>query len=107
MELVLGLLTSLRPDLFNLMIALVGVGAVIKYRTKVSNELIPVILISVAFIVCSLTGWFHSTTSARWYDAFILGGIVDGFTVSAYAGLLWSALHGLYKNRKKKTGGEK
>jgi len=102
---ILGLLTSLRPDLVNLTIVLVGIGALIKYRTTWPNELIPVTLITVAFIVCSLTGWFHSTSGSRWFDALILGGVIDGLTASAFAGLLWSTLHGLYKRRRNKSGG--
>lgn len=108
MELMLGLLTSLRPDLVSLTLVLVGIGAVVKYRTTWPNELIPAILIAVSVVICSLTGWFHSnpgTGVIRWYDAIILGGIVDGLSVAAYAGLMWSFLHGVYKKHRKRTGG--
>lgn len=109
MELLLGLLTQARPELFNLTIVLVGVGALIKYRgtkkMKSSTELIPIVLSSIAFITCSLIGRFHSTATGptRLFDTFVMGGLIDGFTVSAFAGLTWSSLRGIYKNRRKKT----
>ncbi len=107
-ELIISLLSSLRPDLVSLTLALVGLGAVIKYRTTLANELIPAILIAVSFVICTATGWFHSspgTGIVRFYDAFILGGLLDGLAVAAYAGLMWSFLHGLYKKYKKSSGG--
>ena len=110
MELILGLLTSLRPDLVSLTLVLVGIGAVVKYRTTWPNELIPAILITVSVVICALTGWFHSipgTGAVRLYDAIILGGVVDGLSVAAYAGLMWSFIHGIYKKHKKQIGGGK
>lgn len=108
MEALLGLLTSLRPDLVNLTIALVGIGALIKYRgkpwMKKYTELIPIVLLAIAFIVCGLSEWFHSSESGatRVYDAIVLGGLRDGIIVTATSVLSWSALHGLYKHKKKR-----
>ena len=108
MEALLGLLTSLRPDLVSLMLALVGIGAMIKYTgkpwMKKYTELIPIVLLSIAFIVCGLTEWFHSDEigTTRLFDAIVLGGLRDGIIVAASAGLSWSTLHGLYKHKKKR-----
>ena len=93
----------LRPDFVTIALFLWIVGAVLKYRTELSNNAIPLTLFAVAFVISSIWGWFTSTYigSARIVDALVICGLVHGVIVTAIAAYGWDVVNGIKKGFKK------
>ena len=99
----MGLEHLIRSEFVTMTLFLVGLGAVLKYRTPLDNRLIPVVLFGVAFAIGSCIGYSHSLAvgGARAIDAFVDGGVVNGGVATGIAVFGWDALFGLYKRGKK------
>lgn len=85
-----------RPEFVILVLFLSGLGSILKYRTPIDNKLIPVVLFATAFLLGASTGYVHSV-EARWFEALVTGGLVNGGTATAIAVFGWDAFYGLYK----------
>lgn len=92
-----------RSEFVTMTLFLVGLGAVLKYRTPLDNRLIPVVLFGVAFLIGTCIGYSHSLAvgGARAIDAFIDGGLVNGGVATGIATFGWDAFFGLYKRGRK------
>ena len=99
----MGLETWIRPNFTFLVPLLILLGLILKYRTKIINSLIPVILYIVAFILAMIWGFCTSQyeNSALWFDAIIRAGVVQGFVVTAVAVMAYSSYHDTGKFVKK------
>lgn len=91
-----------QPELVTLAICLFVFGIVLKSRTPIDNALIPYVLWATAFVVGALGGWSHSVGPARWYDALVTGGLVNGTVATAFSTLIWDMWHGSRKRREKR-----
>ena len=104
----------IRSELAGWILILAAVGYVIKHKTLVPNSWIPVILFGVAFLVASVWGYLTSlyAGAARWVDALVMCGLVQGLVITAIATYGWDVIHGFLKygvrgRRKKKDDTEK
>jgi len=103
----------IRPDFAFIVAILLGVGTILKYRMKLHNKLIPVVLFGVAFILASIWGCIASDQTG-WkllFDMFVVGGLSQGFATTASAVLLYGSFHGTKRvysevKEKKSKGGE-
>lgn len=98
-----------RTELLGWSALLLGLGWVIKHRTLIPNSWIPVILFGVGFLVSSVWGWVTSIYIgvARWMDALVMCGLVQGLIITSIATWGWDTVHGFLKygvrgKRKKK-----
>ena len=68
------------------------------------NNLIPIILWAVSFVISAVWGYFTSgyMGGARWVDALVICGVAHGTVVTGIAVLGWDAVFGLWKNGLKK-----
>lgn len=89
-----------RPEFVTLTLFLVGLGSILKYRTPLDNKLIPVVLFGTAFLIGASTGFIHAD-EAKWFEAIVNGGLVNGGTATAIAVMGWDAFFGLYKKGRK------
>ena len=60
------------------------------------NKLIPFALFCTAFLIGASSGFVHAE-QARWYEALVTGGLVNGGTATAIAVFGWDFFRGLYK----------
>lgn len=98
-------LTNLvRPEFVSLVLFLVGLGSILKYRTPLANNLIPLVLFAVAYVIGAATGFVHAE-EAMWFEALITGGLVNGGTATAIAVFGWDFFRGMYKSGHR--GGDK
>lgn len=86
----------IRPDFVFIVPILIGVGLILKYRTALSNKLIPVFLFLVGFFIATIWGYItsHYLGGARVFDAFIIAGVSQGFVTTAAAVMIYSSYHG-------------
>jgi FtsH-binding integral membrane protein len=99
----MNLETWIRPNFAFLVPLLILLGLILKYRTKLTNSIIPVILYIVAFFLAMIWGFCTSQYehAALWFDAIIRAGVVQGFVVTALAVMTYSAYHDTGKVVKK------
>lgn len=93
----------IRPNFGFLVPLLVLIGLILKYRTKLTNSLIPVILYIVAFFLAMIWGFCTSQyeNAALWFDAIIRAGVAQGFVVTAISVMTYSMYHDTGKFVKK------
>lgn len=100
-----------RDKMWVISIFLLGLGAILKYLTPVSNRLIAVILLAVAIPATTTWGYLSSVYAGgfiRWFDAIVFGGLCHGLAVTSLAVFGWDAIYGVWKQgvfRKKRPGG--
>lgn len=99
----MDLASMMRPDFVTIALFLWVLGAILKYRTDITNNGIPLILFAVAFVVSSAWGWSTSeyVGGARVVDALVICGIVHGLIVTAIAAYGWDVVNGIKKGLKK------
>lgn len=97
----MDVLQMIRPDFITIALFLWVLGAVLKYRTTLTNNAIPLILLGVSVVLCSVWGFFTSAylDGARWIDAILMCGIVHGVIVTAVATYGWDIVNGIKKER--------
>jgi len=96
---------ELRPEFIVLALFLNILGGILKYRTPVSNELLPLILFLVACIASTIWGYGLVLGTGRALRAFVMYGIVHGTVVTAIAVYGWDLIYGLYRYGIKKKEG--
>ena len=91
--------TIIRPDFIVVALFLNVLGAILKYRTPITNKLLPVVLFGVGFVICAIWGYGTSVYAggARVMDTLLMCGIIHGTIVTAIACWGWDMLHGAYK----------
>ena len=103
----LDLLSMIRPEYITIAIGLSAIGFVLKELVpKLRNNYIPLILLAVSFVSCSLWGYgssVYKTTggSSLWIDAILFCGVIHGAIVWAIAAGGWDLFHGMAKKKKK------
>lgn len=102
-EVDMELTNILRPEFVILVFFLSGLGTVLKYRTPLSNNLIPLVLFCVAFCIAASRGFVHAT-EARMFEALVEGGLVNGGTATAISVFGWDFFFGIYKKGQVKGG---
>lgn len=92
--------TLIRTDFIVIALFLNAIGAILKYRTPLSNKLIPSVLFAISFVVCATWGWFTSVYAggARWADSLLIAGLVHGVVVTSIATWGWDTFYGAFKN---------
>ena len=102
---IMDITAMIRPDFVTIALFLWILGAVLKYRTDLTNNAIPAILLGVSFVICSIWGYATSmyVGSVRMIDAIIMCGLVHGLIVTAIAAYGWDVVNGI----KKSKGGKK
>ena len=104
------LLALIREQFLVVALFLTALGAVLKYQTDISNELIAVIVTVASFFLCASLGWFTSglVGAQRVFDAMVVCGLVHGGLIASGTVYGWDVLHGLYKfgvlRKKQKQG---
>lgn len=95
----MNVLALIRPQFLYVSLFLLIVGSVIKYRTKLYNKLIALILLLCSIVLCSLWGWFSSdyTGGQRIVDALLYCGLIQGLFVAAIPVFGWDTIYGLWK----------
>ncbi len=93
----------LRPDFVTIALFLWILGVILKYRTEITNNLIPIVLFGVAFVISSVWGWATSELvgGARVVDALVICGLVHGVIVTAIAAYGWDIVNGVKKGLRK------
>ena len=92
--------TLIRTDFIVIALFLNAIGAILKYRTPLSNKLIPSVLFAISFVVCATWGWFTSVYAggARWADSLLIAGLVHGMVVTSIATWGWDTFYGAFKH---------
>ncbi len=83
----------------------VAMGRTPEQRRLLDNiaPLIPLILFVVAFVICSVWGYYTSVYTdpdARWMDALLMCGLLHGGFAASLASWGWDIEHGFSKLRK-------
>lgn len=103
--------TLIRPEFIVIALALNALGAILKYRSPFPTKLLPLVLLAVALVICSVWGWFTSVYvgASRWVDSLLMAGVVHGGVVTSLAVFGWDAVYGVFKVglRKKNSKGGK
>ena len=105
MEYLKVLIDWIQPKFLFVVPLLLGSGWVLKNYSKVSNELIAVILlVFVAFPTCSIAGSFivDATGWERFFKVVVEYGISQGVLVTAFAVVAYDVFHGVGKYRRDK-----
>lgn len=98
----MDIVTMIRPDFVTIALFLWILGAIIKYRTELANNTIPIVLFAVSFVLCTVWGYATSeyAGSVRWMDALLMCGLVHGLIVTAIAAYGWDVVNGIKKSKK-------
>ena len=93
------LLSLIRPQLLFVSFFLLGLGSVLKYKTKINNSLIASCLVLTSFVLCSIWGFIDSsfTGMARLLDAVVYCGLIQGIFVASIPVCGWDTVYGLFK----------
>lgn len=105
MQLFEFILTWTNPDFLFVVPVLLFVGWVLKEFTKVSNELIAIILLlTVGIPICGIAGFFvsHATGWQRVFETVVKYGISQGVLITALTVVLYDVSHGISKYSKDK-----
>lgn len=100
----------IREEFIVLILFISSLGGVLKNRTKLDNDLLPIVLFVVAFFVSSILGSLTSKYEGWrfWTDVFIASGLFHGGVITSIAVFGWDAVYGLWKRGlRKKEGGAK
>lgn len=95
------LLNKLQPDFVMLVLFLIALGSVLKYRTPIDNKLIPTVLFLVSFFISSARGIIYAV-GPWWFDGFVMGGLVNGLAAVALAAWAWDTFYGMHKAKTKR-----
>lgn len=93
------LLNKLQPEFVILVVFLVALGSILKYRTPINNQMIPTVLFLVSFTINAVKGVVISV-GPWWFDGLIMGGLVNGLACTATAAWAWDTFYGLHKTKK-------
>jgi FtsH-binding integral membrane protein len=100
----------IREHFIVLILFINSLGGILKHRTKIDNNLLPIVLFVVAFISSAFWGSLTSVYDGwrYWADVFVASGLFHGGVVTAIAVFGWDAVHGVWKRGlRKKEGGTK